>query len=181
MPQQSSKSVIQAYLLPAVAVVLILILVWVLLTQLGVFSVKIEQPGQDATGQTSMAPTPTPTPTELKQGKETYQYSWGQGTTIPKLMSIELDPHDPKVGQTQNVKTKMVHTSPLDSVSIILFSDNKETTYPLSLTEGSNTDGVWSGSWKINDTVLYRYGFRILSKTGGSEQKVDVVLRGSMP
>jgi hypothetical protein len=181
MPQNSSKSAIQAYLLPVLAVALIITLASILLIQLGVFSVKIEQSDQNAPGQTSMAPTPTPTPTELKQGKETYQYSWGQGTTIPKLMSIELDPHDPKVGQTQNVKAKMIHTSPLDSVSVILFSDNKETTYPLSLTEGTNTDGSWSGSWKINDTVLYRYGFRVLSKTGGGEQKVDVVLRGSMP
>lgn len=165
-------------------VILIIIGIWVFLTRQGFLTVKVEPPvgeTQQTTGQSQTAPTPTPTPTRLKQGKETYIYSWGAGTTIPKLISLELDPHDPKVGETQKLKARMTHTSALASVSIKLYSDNKETTYPLTLVEGTDIDGFWSGSWKIDDTLLYRYVFTVISKTGGTEKTVDVALRGRKP
>lgn len=127
------------------------------------------------------APTPTPTSTYLKPGKESYIYSWGEGTTIPKMNYVDVDPHDPKKGQTQKINVKFTHTAPILQISLQLFSDNKSETHPMTMSEGTDTNGTWTGSWSIDDTVLYRYDLRFLVKTEGKEFPYDVVLRGSKP
>lgn len=131
--------------------------------------------------QTQTASVPTPTATYLKPGKESYIYSWGEGTTVPKMNYVDVDPHDPKKGQTQKVNVKFTHTSAISKVSLQLFSDNKSETYPMTMSEGTNVNGTWSGSWNIDDTVLYRYDLRFLVTADGKETPYDVVLRGSKP
>ncbi len=150
--------------------------------QLGLLTVNVEMPKTGNASKTiALIPSPTPTPTSLKQGKEIYIYSWGQGTTVPKLSSIEIDPHDPKVGETQHVTVKYTHPTAIQSVSMQLFSDNKSTTFPMTLSSGSTTDGTWTGSWTIEDSVLYRYDLRVLVKSDQGETPYDVILRGSKP
>lgn len=131
--------------------------------------------------QTVSAPTPTPTATYLKPGKETYVYSWGEGTTVPKMNQVDIEPHDPKKGQKQTVTVKYTHTSPIQQVSLQLFSDNKSETFPMTKSEGTDTNGTWTGTWTVNDTVLYRYDLRLLVKADGKEVPYDVVLRGDKP
>lgn len=131
--------------------------------------------------QTVSVPTPTPTATYLKPGKETYVYSWGEGTTVPKMNQVDIEPHDPKKGQTQKVTVKFTHTSPISQVSLQLFTDNKSETHAMTMSEGTNMNGTWSGSWAIDDTVSYRYDLRFLVTAEGKETPYDVVLRGSKP
>lgn len=165
--------------------ILIAIVVGLLFYSQGWVSLDFDKtPSERSTTNEQMqpaGPTPTPTPTSLKQGKETYIYSWGEGTTIPKLNAIEIDPHDPKVGQTQTVSVKFTHTSGINSVSMMLFSDNKSTSFPMTLAAGTETDGTWTGSWKIDDTVLYRYDLQVHAKVNGRDIPYDVILRGSKP
>lgn len=136
---------------------------------------------QKPSGQTNSAPIPTPTSTYLKSGKESYVYSWGEGTTVPKMNYVDIDPHDPKKGQKQTVNAKFTHTSPISQVSLQLFSDNTSETFPMKRNEGTDTNGTWTGTWTINDTVLYRYDLRFLVKADGKEIPYDVVLRGDKP
>lgn len=141
-------------------------------------SIPLQQKSQT---QTASVPTPTPTATYLKPGKESYIYSWGEGTTVPKMNYVDVDPHDPKKGQTQKVNVKFTHTSAISKVSLQLYSDNKSETYPMTMSEGTNVNGTWSGSWNIDDTVLYRYDLRFLVTADGKETPYDVVLRGDKP
>lgn len=150
----------------------------------GVLQVQVTPSQQniaDSLRKTSNAPLPTPTSTYLKPGKESYVYSWGEGTTVPKMNYVDVDPHDPKKGQTQKVNVKFTHTSAIEQVSLQLFSDNKSETHPMTMSEGTNVNGTWTGSWNIDDTVLYRYDLRFLVKADGKETPYDVVLRGTKP
>lgn len=131
--------------------------------------------------QTVSVPTPTPTATYLKPGKETYIYSAGEGTTVPKLSQVDIEPHDPKKGQTQKVDVKYMHSSPIQQISIQLFSDNKSETHQLTRKDGTDMNGTWSGTWTVDDTVLYRYSLRFFVKADGKEVPYTVVLRGSNP
>lgn len=131
--------------------------------------------------QTVSAPTPTPTATYLKPGKETYVYSWGEGTNVPKMNQVDIEPHDPKKGQTQTVTAKFTHTTPIQQVSLQLFSDKETNTHSMEKSEGTDNNGTWTGKWTVNDTVLYRYDLRFLVKADGKEIPYDVVLRGDKP
>lgn len=156
----------------------------VLFVKTGALTVKVapsQKPNTGGPGQQEQVILPTPTPQKLKQGKETYIYSWGEGTTVPKMGTVTIDPHDPKPTDTQNVTITFTHTAPVDSVNIQVYSDNKVQPFPLTLTSGINTDGTWSGSWAINDTVLYRYDLQFHAIADGKDTPYDVILRGSKP
>ncbi len=124
------------------------------------------------------SPTPSPTPVKIRQGKETYTFSWGQGTTIPMLDKLTVDPHDPKSGNSQTVQLEIHHTQPIDSITMEVQTDTKTALYPMKLTEGTNTKGVWVGTWTIDDTVLYKYFFTAKVTSGGKEQPYTVKIRG---
>ncbi len=135
-------------------------------------------PTSDETPQDgSLSPTASPTPIAILQGRETYTIGQGSGTTGPKITRAIVEPHDPKQGQQQTVTVSVNHSSPITSVSLVMKSDNDTKTYPLSLASGSETNGQWSGTWTVEDTVLYTYAFTISVESPGGSSSVDLIIR----
>ncbi len=136
-------------------------------------TLTIEQPAS-TTGKIS--PTPQLTPRPILQGKETY--SIGQSANArPKIRSVEVDPHDPKINDMQSLKVRVVDAQPVQSVKVTIGSDNKTRAFDLKLTEGTNLDGKWTLSWKVDDTVLYSYYFTVDAVGTGSRSNITVSIR----
>lgn len=121
-------------------------------------------------------PTAKLTPRPILQGKETYSIGQSASAT-PKIRSLEVDPHDPKVNDNQTLKVRVVDSRPVQSVKVTIGSDNKTRDFDLKLTEGSNLDGKWTLSWKVDDTVLYSYYFTIDAVGTNSRSNVTVSIR----
>ncbi len=118
--------------------------------------------------------TPTPTPTALKAGKETYTISQSGDTKGPRITRLELDPLEPKQGTIQNIAVVTSFSSPITAVSVTVKTDNKTRTVELSK---SSAEGAWSGSWTVDDSLLYTYIMTIVSKSGSATSSVDVAIR----
>lgn len=127
------------------------------------------------------SPTATIQPTNrpvvpIVKGSVTYNVSQGAHSG-PNIVQMIIDPQEPASGVAQNVSVKVRSSKPVTSVAIILKSDNTEKTYPLSLTGGTVQDGIWTGSWVIEDTVLYNYVETIKATDSGGTSSVDVSIR----
>lgn len=123
---------------------------------------------------TSGSPTPSPTPVTIRTGKVVANMSQSKETLGPKLRRVEIDNNDPKVGEEQTLKARIVHTSPVVTAEVILTTDSRTFSYPLKLESGTNLDGVYVSTWTLEDTVLYRYMFTfVLKGQDGNESKLD--------
>ena len=129
----------------------------------------------------SPAPKLTPkakgTPAPLLQGKETYTISQTAGVR-PRIVLAEIDPHEPKVGENQRIRVRVIDQAPISEVTISLKSDNKTTNLPpTKLVDGTNLDGTWETSWNINDSILYTYVFSFKVQGTNVKSSVDLPIR----
>lgn len=104
------------------------------------------------------SPLPSPSPTSgkkvrpLSTGSHTYGVS---GKFIgPNLLELTINPVDAKPNQNQTISLKAKDTSPITSIKAVIKLDNKENTLNLSLTSGTNIDGVWSATAPFPDDTL---------------------------
>jgi len=138
------------------------------------------QPGAQKQQQVAFAPTntptPTPTPTKIGSGRKVLSISGG-AQNEPKLTQAVIDPLDPAKGQKQSVEISASHTAPIDRVTVKLITDNKSQTYPLKLESGITQNGVWTGSWTMDDTYLYTYIFEITAASGSDQAVAPIVVR----
>ncbi len=124
-----------------------------------------------------LGPNPTPTPTKLIQGKETYFISQASDIKGPKITQADIDPLDPKVGQTQTISVKTADSTPVRSVTITFKTDNKVRDFTLTRVSGTELDGIWQTQWQVDDTLLYRYIIVITSKSDRGESATGVAPR----
>lgn len=129
-------------------------------------------------------PTPTPSPTPQKRspapivkGKLSYSISRGSKSKGPNPSKLVIDPTDPQMNEKQTMTVKITSAKPVKSVITTLNTDTKQTPHPLTLKEGTNTDGTWEGSWTINDTHDFTYNVTIEAKDDTDTAKVDVMVR----
>jgi len=115
--------------------------------------------------QTTPEPTPKPTIKPLPTGKQVYAYSHGDDVVGPKPTEVTIDPIDPILGGTQLLSVKIGNVIPVSKANIVVKTDNQETEYPLVLTEKGDDFGIWTASWKMNDSYDYIY-------------KIDIVVDG---
>ena len=106
---------------------------------------------------TTPIPTPTPTPKPIPSGRQIYNISHGKDVKGPKMSQVIVDPLDPSVGGTQIVTVKIAYTSPITDVKATLETDNMNKTYTFKRIAGSDTDGTWQASWKMEDSYDYTY------------------------
>jgi hypothetical protein len=92
----------------------------------------------------------------LPSGKQTYIFN-SNHITLPAPSEVVIDPLTPVVGTNQTILVKIKHPSPIVKAAIILHTDNKDTEYPLQLTNGTSTDGTWEASWLMTDSYNYTY------------------------
>jgi hypothetical protein len=137
--------------------------------------------GKSSTESLQLSPSPTSTISSnkiipIKQGEEIYNISQGK-TNGPKITKAVINPHDPENGTTQTVSISTSHTKPITSVIVSVFSDNMITPHNLTLSSGTNQDGIWSGSWTTDDTHLHKWGFLIESGDGFNKSKAGIAIR----
>lgn len=87
----------------------------------------------------------------LPEGEDTYSISSGEPG--PEVYAITINPlGGAKKGMTQSLKVKVRHELPVRSVTVTMIMDNGSHPVSLSLTEGTDLDGIWTGSWEVTDT-----------------------------
>lgn len=119
---------------------------------------------------------PTPTLIPLVQGPQTF--SIGMKKAIPEMYEVWFNTIDPKKG-TQAVKLKI-----RDKIGKVIFAratvktERLKKFYQLSLSEGTTSDGVWEGSWKVNDVYNKNFVIRFETRDDkGHSSLVDVTIR----
>lgn len=137
-------------------------------------------PTPSPTGSPIASPSPSPTPTNrVSGGFQAYISTQNQ----PQMRQLTIDPFDPEIGTTQSLQLSIRDAggSPITQVTGIVRTDNGENTYTLTLTSGSNTDGVWSVSYRVSDSHerIYNMTFTA-SNQAGSTSRVDIQLEGSL-
>ena len=121
------------------------------------------------------AEVPTVTPRPLATGRQIYLVQTkGIGPTITDLI---LDPIDPAPNQLQFVSIKIISSSPVKYVNYHLKTDNKTTQYTLNLSEGTDRNGVWIGTFIVDDTYLSTYMATIEAENNAGLTKVEPVFR----
>jgi hypothetical protein len=133
---------------------------------------------KDTNGENNIWTPAKPTPRPLAHGKQTYAVS-GSKKGAPKATEVVIDPLDPAPGASQSttVKALAMEAGPITKVSIQLITDNKNVTYPLQLTSGTNLDGVWTGSWVMEDSYDYRYQMAVIAENANDAWSVTLTFR----
>lgn len=118
------------------------------------------------------------TPRPLAHGKQTYAIS-GSKKGAPKATEVAIDPLDPAQGASQSatVKVLAMEAGPVTKVSVDLITDNKTKTYPLQLISGTNLDGVWNGTWVMEDSYDYKYQMAIKAENSRDSWTVTLTFR----
>lgn len=129
-----------------------------------------------AVNSPTVTPTPKPTIQPIVKGSVTYNVSQGAHKG-PDVVQMIIDPQEPASGVAQKVTVKARSSQPITNIEIVLKSDNTEKTYPLSLASGTTRDGVWEGSWVIEDTVLYNYMETIKATDANGVSSIAVSIR----
>lgn len=127
--------------------------------------------GGSGAGGTSGGPAPEP----LAQGKQSFTV---EGSGNPAVVSGDIDPLDPMVGANQTFSVRVRDTDPVTSVTVSFQTDNGLRTFPLSLSSGTELDGIWTESWIVTDThnTTYKFTVRMADAAGRSDQ-LTITLR----
>lgn len=141
-----------------------------LLVKMNILSVKVDSPNTAKLDGTLQAkPSPTPMPKPIGSGKVTVDNSFGKDVIGPKMYQTLFDPIDPALNSQQTITAKVRYTAPVTSVTATLTTDTKNTEIPFKLTSGTDTDGVWTATWTVNDTYEQQYyGNFILKSSDGT-------------
>lgn len=97
--------------------------------------------------------------------------------SYPLFTEAILDPFDVKKGETQKVIIKIQNREPVQSVNVLLKTDNSKKTYQLTLVGGTPLDGVWRGSWGIDDTHEKIYSATLQASATNSNSSVDLIFK----
>jgi LysM repeat protein len=116
-------------------------------------------------------PPPSPPPPSCQDqypsGAQTYT---GTTKTPPKIYQIVVDPLNVNYLASQTVSVSISDTNPITQVSGQAITDTKTVNFTLNLISGSQTDGVWQGSWVLQDSICQNYQISItaISDSGTS-------------
>lgn len=116
-------------------------------------SLKVTVPKTEATAK-PISPLPS--------GSQTYRLSHGKNVKGPKIYSLTIDPLTPDKGSSQKVSLSASYELDITNVEVTLLTDSMSQNLKLSLVSGSRQNGVWEGSWNVNDSYNYKYGIRFL-------------------
>ena len=125
--------------------------------------------------QPTFIPTPTQkeisTPRPIPHGKQTFSTWFGSTKGL-------IDPYDPPVGSSQVVQLQLTDSSGITDVQVIVTTDASCSSFPLSLSSGTNTNGIWTGSWVVDSTYDFVYLMSIQATNAiGKMFQTDLTLR----
>ncbi|MBI2066177.1 hypothetical protein HYT60_01580 [Candidatus Woesebacteria bacterium] len=106
-----------------------------------------------------------PAPRPLATGKQTYSVS-GSTPGSPKIAEAIVDPIDPARGTSQKWTLKVLESNDksVKEVYVTVMTDNKKTKIGLKKIGGSEQDGVWEGTGRIDDSYDYTYQALLFAK-----------------
>jgi len=79
------------------------------------------------------------------------------GLEGPNITEVIIDPFMPDIGEVQYFIVKANFENSINQVSISLKTDNGVNNLDLKLSEGSDMEGTWMGSWEVKDTNINIY------------------------
>jgi len=128
-------------------------------------------------GNSANAPLPTPTPVPLPKGPREFGVSGGGDN--PQISDLKISEYDPVIGQQQTITVSILDgQGNVTSVNLVLKTDKKTKTYPMSLSSGTAKRGDWSVSLSTEDTHNYIYRMVITAKNNkGQTSNVDPIFR----
>lgn len=121
-------------------------------------------------------PTPTHSPRPIPSGKKTFSVSSGKKTG-PLFGEGAIDPYDPKIKATQTISVAITGTKPVTTATLTMQTDTKTKKVPMKIISGTNTNGVWEGSWTVDDSYLFTYVATITASDNTETNKIDLTLR----
>ncbi len=165
MPAKAkNSSFINAALSPQGIVVLFLILV--VLSAGSYFYARRNTYRNNLSQKPTITPTPTPRPVQHGNGS----FSVSSNKTGPKMTLLELKPYDPANGATMTLRITATNTVPITSIIATMKTDHKTSTPIIfSVVEGTSTQGIWEGTWAVDDTYLYEYTLVITETSSNGE------------
>ncbi len=125
---------------------------------------------------TMLTPTPKPSPRPIPSGKKTFSVSSGKKTG-PQFQGGAIDPYDPTMKGTQTISVTIVSTKPVTTATLTMQTDTKTKKVPMEIVSGTSTNGVWEGTWTVDDSYLYTYVATITVTDGTESNKIDLTLR----
>lgn len=113
----------------------------------------------------------------IAQGKQIYNISGGTKGG-PQMTQAIVDPLDPTSNQVQTLTLKANNLKPIVEIKATVITDNEESVNFLKLTEGTDVDGVWQGSWRIKNDYDYNYQIVLVAKNNeGTETTTTLTFR----
>ena len=134
-------------------------------------------PPQTDTGVRQITPSPTPKPKRLAQGRQEFSVSSRDATKGPQFSTIVIDPYDPRVGTSQTMTIAITDKLPITSVSVTVTTDKGKKTYPMKLTSGEAINGVWEGTWNVEDTHDITYTATFTARDSTNTDTVTLTIR----
>lgn len=135
-----------------------------------------EEKTENLQSQLNTIPTPTPKPKPIPHGKITFTAS----TTWPgpKFSGGSFDPYDPSQGGSMVITVAASDTQPVQTMWATVKTDNKTSAkIPFTRVSGSDTNGEWQGTWKVDDTYLYTYIVTVEADSANGHTKDEIALR----
>ena len=108
--------------------------------------------------------------------KGTYMVSMGKHTG-PVVSKIIFDPLDVQKGQTLVVVASIKNDVTVKEVKGTLQTDHGKLEAIFSRIDGSDTNGSWKASFKLNDTVSYTYILTISAQGENGKSEVTTAPR----
>jgi hypothetical protein len=114
----------------------------------------------------------------IAAGRQVYNISGGK-TGAPRMIQAIVDPLDIEGNELQSFMVNAFdEESEIVGITAAVITDNGQNEYPLSLTDGTRSQGTWSGSWRITDTFLYNYQIMLTAvNQNGVESTVTMTFR----
>jgi hypothetical protein len=95
----------------------------------------------------------------------------------PRMSGGFIDPMDPARGERQTISLRVSDSEPVTSVMATVTFDTTSRKFPLRLASGTPQDGVWMGTWPVNDTYRESYFIGLSAQSKRGTSKIDIVLR----
>ena len=112
----------------------------------------------------------------IASGEQTYAVSTKDN---PKITQVVINPLDVQkyASSTVSVKIQETNEKPITEVTGKALTDSMSFPFPLSLIDGTNTNGTWQGSWFNEDSYCQNYMLIITATSESGQSKVELTFK----
>jgi len=133
----------------------------------------------------TLPPSPPPPPPSGPPLSCQDQYAPGAHTysvttkSVPTIYQIVVDPLNVNYSASQTVTASIRDTNgnPITSVSGSAITDTKSVNFTLTRISGTETDGVWQGTWVLQDSICQNYQVKISATSQSGTSNVVLTFK----